>query len=153
MSQLSSYLQVANDKAMTQVEIVKAAAEAGATISQTTVSRYMSGLHPVPASRSVLEAFALVFELPLGRLLRLGGLPEELGVFELPEKAQVLDRAEREMVLKLVNFLADRKIAESSLKQNVVGRGSKHFNPDFVDVSVAVGNLSMPYRLGQSPPL
>lgn len=148
MSQLSNYLQDANVKAMTQVEIVKAAAEAGAPISQTTVSRYMSGLHPVPASRSVLEAFALVFELPLGRLLRLGGLPDELGVFELPKKAQVLDRAEREMVLRLVNFLADRKLADSSLNQDAADVSPKHYNPDYVDVSVGVGSLSTPYRLG-----
>ncbi len=111
MSQLSNYLNKANKQKLTQMQIVKEAASAGLSISQTTVSRYLSGLHPTPASRAVLEVFSQVFDIPLGRLLRLGGLPTEMGAFELPDKAQVLDKGERDMVLALVSFLADRKIA------------------------------------------
>lgn len=111
MSQLSSYLHQANIHGLTQNQIVREAAAAGIQISQTTVSRYMGGLHPTPPSRQVLAAFAHVFNIPLKHLLALGGLPEELGEFELPTKAQVLDREERELVLGLVNFLADRKLA------------------------------------------
>lgn len=113
MSLLSHHLNQANTQNLTQQQIVKEAAGLGLSISQTTVSRYLGGLHPTPASRRVLEVFSKVFHIPLGELVRLGGLPEELGVFELPAKAQVLDRGERDMVLALVSFLADRKAQQA----------------------------------------
>ena len=136
MSQLSNYLNKANEQKLTQMQIVKEAASAGLSISQTTVSRYLSGLHPTPASRAVLEVFSQVFDIPLGRLLRLGGLPTEMGTFELPDKAQVLDKGERDMVLALVSFLADRNIAaarqQRPLADSVTPAGTV-FDPDRVE--------------------
>lgn len=109
MSQLSDRLNRANTGGLTQMQIVKEAARQGARISQTTVSRYLSGAHPVPASRAVLAAFAKVLDAPIRELEQLGSLPEELGEFILPAEAAVLDSEERDLVLSLVSFLISRK--------------------------------------------
>lgn len=109
MSLLSDRLNRANTKGLTQMQIVKEASRQGERISQTTVSRYLSGLHPVPASRSALAALSKVLDIPMRELEQLGSLPEELGEFTLPPEAATLDSEERALVLSLISFLVSRK--------------------------------------------
>lgn len=109
MTQLSEFLKNSNTQELSTRKISELAGKKGHFISNATVSRYLSGKHPHPPKREVLQAFSIVLNIPLNTLESLSGLPGSYAPFTLPQKADTLNEAERAAILQLIDVLVAKK--------------------------------------------
>lgn len=126
MTELSKILQKNNSQNLSTRQIAERATANGYPMSHATVSRYMSGKHPLPANRDVLRGLGVALGVGLGKLEDAANLPNSRSRFELPEKADTLSDPERQAILNLIDVMVQNK-----------GTSSESFHPERSDVALA----------------
>ncbi|MFI8595896.1 helix-turn-helix domain-containing protein [Rothia koreensis] len=116
MTHLSETLHSANRRDLSSRRISELAARKGHDVHYTTISRYLSGKHPVPPRYDVLEAFAVALSVPVSELAEAAQVAPRLSKFELPDEADALDEQERQAVVNLVRVMASKKRSTTSSK-------------------------------------
>jgi hypothetical protein len=95
----------------------RAAARSQGKVSYETLRLLKLGQHSGAISAEVAEGLALALDVPLSTVLEVAGQRIPLGPFVLPKRAETLTKAERAVVLSVVDAIltaaaADRSSAE-----------------------------------------
>ena len=96
----------------------RAAARSEGKVSYETLRLLKLGQHSGAISPEVAEGLALALDVPLATVLEVAGQRIPLGAFVLPKRAETLTKAERAVVLSVVDAILsaagqDRSAAES----------------------------------------
>jgi hypothetical protein len=83
----------------------QAAARSGGKVSYETLRLIVSGRHSGNIGEEVAEGLALALDVPLSRIYTAAARRAPLGRFELPRRADRLNRSEREVILSVVDAI------------------------------------------------